>query len=283
MKAKFICKYCGKEFETSQKLGGHVSRCKLNPICKITFAKIGNKIHKNANFKDRKLVCEICGKEYILNLSDTNYNNGTYRKTCSDKCAHVLSIKKSPKDRNDKISNSVKQYNLTHNTFKIRICEYCGKEYTKLDSKSYKYCCNDCMVKGRYKKLSESAKRNKFGGLNPDTTHRNYKRGYYNNIWCDSSWELAFVVYCLEHGIHIERNHEYKEYIFDNKIYKFYPDFIINGTELIEIKGFITPKNKAKIEQINDVTFIYKKDIKKYINYVVEKYGIDYCNILYTT
>lgn len=31
---KHICKYCGKEFESSRKLGGHVSRCKLNPKTK---------------------------------------------------------------------------------------------------------------------------------------------------------------------------------------------------------------------------------------------------------
>ena len=137
------------------------------------------------------------------------------------------------------------------------------------------------MIKGRSKKLSESAKRNKFGGLNPNTTHKHYKRGYYNNIWCDSSWELAFVVYCLEHNISIKRNTTYKEYSFENKIYKFYPDFIINNNELVEIKGFITPKNKAKIEQIHDVTFIYKTEIQPYLKYVINKYGNNFCDLLY--
>lgn len=283
MDKKHICKYCGKEFETAQKLGGHVSRCKLNPKYKDTITKTVKRIHDNANFKDRKLICEVCGKEYILNLSDKIYKSGKYRKTCSDKCSHILSVKKSSEDRNIKISNSVKQYNLTRQNYKTRICKYCGKEYTLLESKSPHYCSNDCMVKGRHIKLSELAKRNKFGGLNPDTTHTNYKRGFYNNIWCDSSWELAFVVYCLEHNISIKRNYSYKEYIFENRIFKFYPDFIINENELVEIKGFITPKNKAKIEQINDVTFIYKNEIKKYIDYVVEKYGINYYDILYST
>ena len=59
------CKYCGKEFETSVKLGGHVSKCPLNPN------KNQQKIHKiiKENFEKRnpleehKLKCVVCGKE----------------------------------------------------------------------------------------------------------------------------------------------------------------------------------------------------------------------------
>ena len=40
---KHICKYCGKEFETSVKLGGHVSRCSMNPKFNETIQKIGQK------------------------------------------------------------------------------------------------------------------------------------------------------------------------------------------------------------------------------------------------
>jgi len=63
--------------------------------------------------------------------------------------------------------------------------------------------------------------------------------------------------------------------------HKFYPDFIINNNELVEIKGFITPKNKAKIEQIRDVTFIYKTEIQPYLNYVINKYGNKFYDLLY--
>ena len=27
----YICKYCNKEFDDYRKLGGHISKCKLNP------------------------------------------------------------------------------------------------------------------------------------------------------------------------------------------------------------------------------------------------------------
>ena len=283
---KHICKYCGKEFETSQKLGGHVSRCKLNPNIKDIYNKIGKAKHNTALFKEYTLICEYCGKEYKLILSENSFNKGKYKKTCSTTCAHKLTIKNCDNiSRKLNISSSIKEYNLLHtksdSCIKKYTCKVCGKEFTNLDAASRQYCCNECMIKGRHKKLSESAKRNKFGGLNPNTTHKNYKRGYYKNIWCDSSWELAFIVYCLEHNISIRRNYSYKEYEFENKIYKFYPDFIINENELVEIKGFITPKNKAKIEQITDVTFLFKYEIQPYLNYVRKKYGDDFYNLLY--
>jgi uncharacterized Zn-finger protein len=280
---KHICKYCGKEFETSQKLGGHVSRCKLNPNIKDLYNKIGKAKHNTAAFKEYTLICEYCGKEYKLILSENSFNKGKYKKTCSTTCAHKLTIKNCDNiSRKLNISNTIHNLIKSNNTGnKIKICEYCGKEFTNLDNNSKQYCSNECMIKGRSKKLSESAKRNKFGGLNPNTTHKNYKRGYYNNIWCDSSWELAFVVYCFEHNISIKRNTSYKEYSFENKIYKFYPDFIINNNELVEIKGFITPKNKAKIEQVHDVTFIFKTEIQPYLKYVINKYGNNFYNLLY--
>ena len=51
---------------------------------------------------------------------------------------------------------------------------------------------------------------------------RNYKSGWYRGIHCDSSWELAFVIYYLDHNINIERCTEKRIYILDNKEYKIY-------------------------------------------------------------
>ena len=89
----YICKYCGKEFETSRKLGGHISKCKLNPN------NNQNKSHKSfkENFEKRnpleehKLICQVCGKEYILQIRHNQFEQGKYRKTCCSLCSHKLS------------------------------------------------------------------------------------------------------------------------------------------------------------------------------------------------
>lgn len=62
----FICKYCGKEFESKEKLGGHVTSCKLNPNYlknkeNIIIARKHIK-HRNHNTSG-KYFCRYCNKE----------------------------------------------------------------------------------------------------------------------------------------------------------------------------------------------------------------------------
>jgi len=43
------CKFCGKEYETGVKLGGHTVRCKLNPHSKEMYKKMGEKMRGENN------------------------------------------------------------------------------------------------------------------------------------------------------------------------------------------------------------------------------------------
>jgi hypothetical protein len=98
-------------------------------------------------------------------------------------------------------------------------------------------------------------------------------RGWYKGFYCQSSWELAYVIYNLEHNIIFERNTKGFIYVFENKEHKYYPDFIING-EYIEIKGYKDKKCKAKIEQFKENLKVFeRKDMKMYLDYVISKYG----------
>ena len=103
---------------------------------------------------------------------------------------------------------------------------------------------------------------------------------FYKGYWCDSSWELAYVIYNLEHNIKFERNKQGFEYEFENKKYKYYPDFILEDGTYVEIKGYIDKKNEIKIKSFDKkLIIIDKESIKQYINYVVEKYGKDYIKL----
>lgn len=165
----YICKYCGKEFETSQKLGGHVSKCKYNPnyndnINKIIFNRTIN-INKENPIEEYKCKCIICGNEYIVKTRKNNYNNGNYKKTCSTYCAHKLTyLNCNKKIKNKKISESLHEYlklNKHINKQKTYICEYCGKEFNKsVDIKSYRFCSKECSNLSKRKKCSENAKKN---------------------------------------------------------------------------------------------------------------------------
>lgn len=123
----------------------------------------------------------------------------------------------------------------------------------------------------RKKRISESMK--KFGGYRKGSGRG--RKGWYKGFFCDSSWELAYVIYCLDHLIEIERNTKKLKYVFDGKERTYIPDFIVNQT-LTEIKGFRTPQWDAKLEYNPDVVVLYKDDMKPILNYVESTYGKDF-------
>ena len=105
------------------------------------------------------------------------------------------------------------------------------------------------------------------------------KKGRYKGIWCDSSWELAWVIYNLEHNIKFQRNTESFKYRFKNQNRKYYPDFKIDD-KYIEIKGYITEKFMVKVKSFaGNLEIIDKNGIKPFLDYVMKKYGKDFINL----
>lgn len=104
-------------------------------------------------------------------------------------------------------------------------------------------------------------------------------KGRYKGYWCDSSWELAYVIYCLDNNIKIERNCEKREYLWEGRKRIYYPDFIVDG-KFVEIKGYETEQWKCKIRDNPDVSVLDKCGMKDILKYVIEKYGKDFI-ILY--
>lgn len=106
------------------------------------------------------------------------------------------------------------------------------------------------------------------------------KKGWYKNYWCDSSWELAYVIYNLDHNIKFERNRKYFEYVYKNETHKYYPDFI-EGNKYVEIKGYESIVTKLKKEAMKNENYelINASKIEKYLKYTIEKYGIDFIKL----
>ena len=112
---------------------------------------------------------------------------------------------------------------------------------------------------------------------------KNFHCGWYKGYWCDSSWELAFLYYCLEHNIKIERNHERFEYVFNGKVKGYYPDFKIENN-YVEIKGY---KNEFFQEKCNQfpkdkkLLIIDRTNIKKYLDFTILNNGKEFWKKLY--
>lgn len=123
----------------------------------------------------------------------------------------------------------------------------------------------------RRNKISNSMK--KYGGYRKGSGRG--KKGWYKGFFCDSSWELAYVIFCLEHNIQIKRNTKKLRYFFEDKEHTYTPDFLVNGV-ITEIKGFKTPQWEAKLKYNPTVRVLYKNDMKPILEYVKTMYGKDF-------
>lgn len=145
---------------------------------------------------------------------------------------------------------------------------------------------------GKQKALQ--ARLNKFGAYNPPNQGRS--KIVYNNVSFDSTWELCFYVYCVDHNIVVSPHPKVAlPYTAeDGRIHFYEPDFLINNKEYVEIKGnqffgkdgyMFCPYDKTKSERYRhkhvamlryNVSIIKTEDIGKYINYILKNYSDDF-------
>ena len=150
-------------------------------------------------------------------------------------------------------------------------CIICGNEITI--GKNRKTCCSHCAWL-----LSKRTKRK-----NRKSRKRCYK-GTYKGIKCDSRWELAFLIYCMDKGKQIQRCNEVFEYQVKGKSHKYYLDFKVKNT-IIEIKGKYRKNLKYKLDCVRKAGFkivlIDKYKIKPYLEYCYKKYKTEHLEKLY--
>lgn len=133
----------------------------------------------------------------------------------------------------------------------------------------------------RIEKIKKTAaKRHSIGGLRKGSGRG--KKGWYQGYFCDSSWELAWVIYSLDHDVQFERNRESFGYTYLGKVKRFYPDFLLEDGTLVEIKGFKTDEYRAKLESFpkdRKLITLYKNEMKVYLDYATAKFGKDFTNV----
>lgn len=125
-------------------------------------------------------------------------------------------------------------------------------------------------------RLSQVAIQTGFGGYKPGSGRG--RKGWYKGYWCDSSWELAWVVYHLDRGVVFERNKERFPYADrEGKVHEYVPDFFLPGEDVfVEVKGFVLDKDvfQRKLAAVGRPMQVWDKmAMKSVLAYVVEKYG----------
>lgn len=111
----------------------------------------------------------------------------------------------------------------------------------------------------------------------------------YGNEKFDSFPELAIYLYAIDHGYNIKREPIKFNFIFNNKMHSYFPDFEING-KLVEIKGDQFFKEDGTMQCLFDHTkdalFEAKHQCMLEHNVLILKsadyqFAIDYFNIKY--
>lgn len=212
----------------------------------------------------KKTKCKKCGFEI------TNNNLNKHLNYCNGVGPRTIIRSKSPKkgsiECNQKISKKMKKI---FSNYEIR-------EKVSISMKVYQKSLSEKEKIERNLKHSKACK-GKSGGVRPGGGRG--KKGWYKGYWCDSSWELAFVIYNLEHDIQFKRNTEGFEYEYEGEIHRYYPDFIIKDI-YYEIKGYATRQFEAKIKQFPyKLKILNKYTIKSYIEYTKEKYGTNFISL----
>lgn len=216
-------------------------------------------------------ICERCGK-----IVEQPFGSGRY---CSRTCANIRikseetkekvrkAVLKAIKPKQD-LRESIYYKNPNH-------CKCCGK-ILKYSKRHHFFCSDKCENLIR----SEWAKKRHLGGITKG--HGSGIAGKYKGIRCDSKYELAYLVYCLENNIKIKRNKKSFKYLsYDAKIHNYYPDFYLeNSKTYVELKGYYqsnTPyKVKAMQEQNINFKILYWDDIKYCLDFIRQKFNIAY-------
>lgn len=138
------------------------------------------------------------------------------------------------------------------------ICKSCGISFIGMH-KDRKYCNDLCRRKnaGGYREGSGRA-----------------KTGYYQGIYCGSTYELCWVIYNIDHGISFSR---FKGMLEKDGI-KYYPDFLIEKDTIIEIKGFegvdaVERKSNVARALGYNVIVLRKEELEHIFEYVKDTYN----------
>lgn len=286
-----ICEFCGKEHNGSYGTGRFCNRS-----CRSKWAGQKTKESFEKNFvyipKIETRICKKCGKEFTVDVKKENKKKP--KRFCCRSCANSHVIKEETKQKiRQTINKSIlkKGLNLRQRDKngirlqklvkpKLLVCEICGKEF-----KYYRYgkrhTCYNATCKSKY--LSLKMKQNpNVGGYRSNSGNGN--GGWYKGIACQSSYELAWVIYNLDHNIKFQKCKKVFYYELNGQQHKYFPDFELENGTIIEIKGYyqtsVSLKEEAVLKEGYKYKIFYKKDLKYCFDYVKEKYNVSKENII---
>lgn len=241
----YKCKYCGKEFETSQKLNGHIGWCDKNPNKRDK--KSLENARKNASIgvlknKGIEVACQYCGKLCKL------YGLKNHEKYCKENPNRIADKRDMSKFNNGTYVAWNK--GLTKDTD-----EHVRKGAETYKSRNYKGWCQGLTkdTDERIAKMSAKISDTINSKVEDGTWHSSLGKVYHydcNGYSMHGSWELALAEYLNSKNIKWIRPKDKFRYYFEDAWHWYHPDIYLVDYDLyIEVKGCITDKDFAKWDQ----------------------------------
>ena len=308
---------CGKSFDNGKSLQRHKATCKIWKQYKVQQEEITKQERELRRLPNGLFKCENpdCNNEH-----DGSYGNGKF--CCKACAAHVRSLNSAKSAKKNGHKHAPKNFLPERAEFGKWKCDQCGQIFeTRAKLYEHKHEVHhiqsvwnkgltaetDARVKAGKDALNEGLKSGRikpsFLGRTLTKQHKdrivatyeknriiNKYRGFYKGIYFQYSFELAWLVWNLEHNIKVERCKESFEY-YDSqqkKIRRYYPDFVLEDGTIIEIKGRVTQnvldKQDAMINVFHRKYKLLTKPLIQYcLDYCVEKYGKDFIQVLKNT
>lgn len=294
---KLLCKSC-LSYEIQINFDKHKKEAILERVNETKIKKYGSL--ENFNKIRQEKVKETCFKRYGVNNS---FQVSEFREKSKQTCLKRYGTENYSQttEFKEKFQNTmIERYGVNYTLQSKELRQKVINTRIKNEGANFK---EDDAIKSKQTKLNrygdenynnnekhKATCRKKYGVSSYSQTEKfqqqRYKHYYYDNTYFDSSWELAVWIYCKDKGISIKREPIYFDYIYNNEMYRYYPDFLIDD-QLVEIKGDHLMKtmlenvnsldhSKYQCMLENNIRVMTKKDVSLYLEYVKDAYGKNY-------
>lgn len=134
----------------------------------------------------------------------------------------------------------------------------------------------------RRERISQTLKQNPKAGGHRQGSGRG-KKGWYKGFFCDSTYELVYIIYNLDNNITFKRCDRVYSYLKDDEVHNYHPDFELADGTIIEIKGYHTALVDIKTNSVKDrpIIVLYESDLKYAFDWVKAHYNYDKLTDLY--
>jgi hypothetical protein len=207
--------------------------------------------------KENKYCSRSCAATH------TQKNGGHHKWSIKDKKKLSILAKQNPY-----FNGSMYHTNKKNKISKT--CDFCQKPFETHPSLIKRNCCSR---KCKYDWIKKTGHlKGKLGGYREGSGRS--KNGKYKGIFCGSTYELAWAIYHLDKNIPFKRNNKGFDYVgSDNKLHKYYPDFVLSDNTYVEIKGYKEKEFDNKQKNFPEKIIVFDKEkLKPIFDYVNNKY-----------